>query len=60
MLLDMPKNEGGRPAENRLRLETGLETYAEQGITKTRAFRWQTVAALPEDAFERYLWINNR
>lgn len=53
LLRQMPKAEAGRPPENRLQGETdfdrGAPTYAELGIEKTQAHRWQKIASIPEE-----------
>jgi len=50
ILQDMEKAKAGRPPENRLHDETDLDrgapTYAEMGLNKTQAHRWQTIAAM--------------
>jgi hypothetical protein len=47
MLAEMPKREGGRPAENRSHDATGLPTLADLGITKSDSSRWQMLARTP-------------
>lgn len=35
--------------------ETDPPTYAEMGLNKTQAHRWQTIANMPEEAFEEHI-----
>ena len=54
LLAGRERNRGGNP--NLLHDATGCPpTYAEMGIERTQAHRWQQVAALPEADFERHL-----
>jgi hypothetical protein len=51
----MEKHDGGRPAKNRSRDATGLARLSDLGVTKSESSRWQREAAVPEDAFEKWL-----
>jgi len=50
-----PKHEGGRPARTGPIVAPVSKTYADQGINKKQAQRWQQIATVPEAAFERQL-----
>ena len=54
MLTDTPKHPAGRPTNNRSGDATNLPpTLAEIGISKDQSSRWQKIAAMPEEKFER-------
>ena len=57
LLARMPKADGGVATRARLHRATESQppTYAELGIEKTQAHRWQTVATMPEDDFEEHI-----
>ncbi len=57
MLIDMPKNEGGRPitGNTMLPVSDDTPTYADLGIEKMQASRWQSVASVPEEEFEQHI-----
>lgn len=56
MLQETPKNEGGRPSQNKSQDATTLSpTLEEIGITKSDSSRWQKIAELPEDKFEEHI-----
>lgn len=56
LLEEMPKHPAGRPPENRFHDETDSPpAYADLGIQKTQAYRWQQVAKIPEPEFERHV-----
>jgi len=61
ILDSMEKNTGAQGlgvnqySEVRLQDETTPPTYAELGIDKVDAHRWQTIAKMPEDNFEEYI-----
>jgi N6-adenosine-specific RNA methylase IME4 len=53
LLAEMPKNKGA--AETRLHSATASPSYAEQGIEKTAAHRWQCLAKVPTEDFESHV-----
>ncbi len=56
ILRDMEKADGGDA--QRTRFQAGTEsppTYAEMGLSKTQAHRWQAIAAMPEERFEEHI-----
>lgn len=56
MLAETEKNQGGRPSEN-LSHDGTLFTpkLGELGITRNDSSRWQSIASIPEEQFERHL-----
>lgn len=56
LLREMPKHPAGRPTENRLHDATDFPPTLESiGIEKTQSHRWQAVASIPDDVFERHV-----
>lgn len=56
ILAATPKNEGGRPSENRSRAVTGSAPKLEElGVTKMQSHRWQQVASVDEADFEAHV-----
>ena len=52
-LAEMEKNEGGRPSETPCIMQGVSPTYADLGIEKTQAHRWQLDARQEGHAHER-------
>jgi hypothetical protein len=59
--LQKAKGGGDRRSDHRSHVATGgLPTLADLGIKKAQSARWQAVASVPEDDFERYVVeVNN-
>jgi len=56
LLNGRPKNPGTRLfGGSSLEPPANIPTYAEMGIAKTQAHRWQQAAQVPEEKFERYI-----
>jgi len=55
LLAEMPKHPGGRPTENRSHDGTGFPALADLGFTKNDSSRWQQIAAIPPEVFERHV-----
>ncbi len=55
MLKETDLNVGGRPNRNRSQLATGFSTLDDIGINKSQSSRYQTIARLPEKAFEQHV-----
>lgn len=59
LLREMPKARGGfdgREPDGSLRLHAETaETYADLGIDKVQAHRWQKIAEIPEEKFEEFV-----
>jgi hypothetical protein len=62
LLLDMGKNQGGKPIANASHdargydsAENNAQTLADLGITYSQSSRWQQIAALPDPTFETYV-----
>ncbi len=56
ILREMDKNKGGRPAENPSQPGRGLSSKIEEiGITYNDSSRWQQIATIPPDVFERHI-----
>jgi hypothetical protein len=55
MLAASPRDRGGRPTENQSDDATGFATYADLGIDRRDAHRWQQVASLSREEFEGYI-----
>jgi N6-adenosine-specific RNA methylase IME4 len=57
MLKSTPKNGGGRPQKTGMQGDTSLDplTLSEIGLTKTQSSRFQSVASIPAEIFERHI-----
>lgn len=59
LLAQVPRDKGGRPAENSPHREASFTGYQsairDAGIPKATAERWQQVAAIPEPVFEDHI-----
>ncbi|MGD2111665.1 MAG: MT-A70 family methyltransferase, partial [Phycisphaerae bacterium] len=56
LLQEMHKNGGGRPTKTRnTMLQVSGPTLLELGVTRMQSSRWQTIAAIPERAFEKHV-----
>lgn len=55
ILSEIDFDKGGRPSKNRSHDETGFQTLAELGISKSQSSRWQALAAIPEQTFEHHV-----
>jgi hypothetical protein len=56
LLAETPKQDGGDATRARLQGVTELPpTLEDLGVSKIDSSRWQAVASVPEDRFERYL-----
>lgn len=57
LLGEMDKNEGGRPAEtsNIVLPVSCAPTLSDLGITRMQSSRWQSIAQIPEQVFEKHL-----
>ena len=57
MLSGMEKHPSGRPSENRSHDATNLipPKLSDLGLTKSDSSRWQSIASIPEEEFERHI-----
>jgi len=58
VLLELPKRDGGDAMRVKARLHDETEvppTYADMGIDKVQAHRWQTMAKLPQQEYEDFV-----
>jgi N6-adenosine-specific RNA methylase IME4 len=58
MLLDMPKNPGGKAEQELYRSHDAtskIEKLEDIGITKSDSSRWQAIASIPEETFEKHI-----
>lgn len=57
ILKEQEKHEGGRPTKNQSHDATSLEPpkLSDLGISKSQSSRWQAIAGLPEEDFERHI-----
>lgn len=56
ILSRMDKNEGGRPSKNSSHDERGFAaTLKELGISYSQSSRWQLIAHIPKEEFERHI-----
>jgi N6-adenosine-specific RNA methylase IME4 len=55
LLAEMPKSPGGRPAKNLSYRSTGFPSLPDLGISRDDSSRWQRVATITPEVFERHI-----